>query len=134
MSRYLLDTQVYLWSVRGSKRLRPEAMQAIAEASEVRVSIAALWEACSKAALKKLELPFPLADDPARGFRTTLAQLRFSSLPVEPEHAAAVRELPHHHRDPFDRLQIVQAIHEGLTLVTSDAVFDRYTGLRTLKT
>lgn len=133
MSRYLLDTQVYLWSVRGSRRLKPECERAIAEASEVCVSVAVLWEACIKSALQKLELPFPLTDDPARGFRKTLADLRYRLLAVEPEHAAAVRGLPHHHRDPFDRLLMAQAMHEGLTLVTSDGIFDRYAGLRTLK-
>ncbi|MFM9862090.1 MAG: type II toxin-antitoxin system VapC family toxin [Micropepsaceae bacterium] len=134
MTRYLLDTHVYLWSVRGSNRLKPYAAQAVAEATEVCVSVAALWEACIKAALQKLELPSPLAEDPARGFRSTLADMRFRLLTVEPEHAAAVRDLPHYHRDPFDRIMMAQAMHEGLTLVTHDDVFDRYAGLRTLKT
>lgn len=134
MSRYLLDTQVYLWSVRGSRRLRPEVIAAIAEAAEVWVSVAVLWEACIKAALQKLELPVPLVGNPAGGFRLTLADMQFRLLSIEVEHAAAVRNLPHHHRDPFDRVLIAQAMHEGLTLVTGDAVFDRYVGLRTLKT
>ena len=133
MSRYLLDTHVYLWSIRGSSRLKPHAAQAIAEAVEVCVSVAVLWEACIKAALQKLELPFPLVDDPARGFHMTLADMRFRLLPIEPEHAAAVRDLPHYHRDPFDRILLAQALHERLTIVTHDDIFDRY-GLRTLKT
>jgi PIN domain nuclease of toxin-antitoxin system len=133
VSRYLLDTHVYIWSVRGSKRIRPDVERLIADAAEVWVSVAALWEACIKVALQKLELPAPLADDPARGFRETLQQMRFRLLPVEPEHAAAVRDLPHYHRDPFDRMLVAQAMHERLTLVTHDDVFDRY-GLRTLKT
>lgn len=134
MNRYLLDTHVYLWSVRGSNRLKPPVAKAIAEADEVFVSVAVLWESCIKAALQKLELPFPLADDPAGGFRATIADMRFRMLAVEPEHAAVVRGLPHHHRDPFDRVLMAQAMHEGLTLVTHDDVFDRYAGLRTLKT
>lgn len=134
MNRYLLDTHVYLWSIRGSRRLKPSVSQAISEAVEVWVSIAVLWEACIKAALQKLELPVPLAHDPAQGFRGTLADLRFRMLPIELEHAAAVRELPHHHRDPFDRMLVAQATLEGLTLVTHDDVFDRYAGLRVLKT
>lgn len=134
MTRYLLDTHVYLWSVRGSSRLKPPVAKAVSDATEVFVSVAALWEACIKAALQKLELPYPIADDPARGFRTTVADMGFRVLMVEPEHAARVRDLPHHHRDPFDRVMMAQAIHEGLTLVTHDDVFDRYPSLRTLKT
>jgi PIN domain nuclease of toxin-antitoxin system len=54
-------------------------------------------------------------------------------LALEPEHIAVVRHLPHYHRDPFDRILVAQARHEGLTLVTHDDIFDRY-GLPTLKT
>lgn len=134
MNRYLLDTHVYLWSVRGSSRLHPGAAHAISEATEVYVSVAVLWEACIKAALQKLELPAPLAGNPALGFRATLMDMRFRVLSIELEHAAAVRDLPHHHRDPFDRMMIAQAMQEGLTLVTHDDIFDRYAGLRLLKT
>ncbi|MEQ1865501.1 MAG: type II toxin-antitoxin system VapC family toxin [Micropepsaceae bacterium] len=134
MTRFLLDTHAFLWSIGKSYRLRPAATSALAEATEIGVSVVVLWEACIKAGLGKLDLPKPLQDDPAHGFRTTLAQLRYRLLTVEPEHAAAVRQLPHHHRDPFDRIMIAQAMHEGLTLVTHDDIFDRYPGVRTLKT
>ena len=53
-------------------------------------------------------------------------------LPIEPRHATAVAELPHHHGDPFDRMLIAQAIKEKLTLMTADPVFKRYKGLRIL--
>lgn len=134
MTRYLIDTHVYLWSVRGANRLKPDVATAIAEATEVFVSVAVLWEACIKAALQKLELPSPLAEDPARGFRSTLSDMQFRLLSLEPEHVAMVRNLPHFHGDPFDRIMMAQALHEGLTLVTHDDVFDRYAALRTLKT
>lgn len=134
MNRLLLDTHAYIWSVARSRRLKPAVVEAIARAAEVHVSVAVLWEACIKSGLAKLDLPIPLQADPARGFRETLEAMRIRLLPVEPEHAAAVRNLPHHHRDPFDRMLIAQAMHEGLTLVTHDDVFDRYAGLRTLKT
>lgn len=117
-----------------SYRLKPAATSALAEAAEICVSVVVLWEACIKAGLGKLDLPMPLQDDPAHGFRTTLAHMRYRLLTVEPEHAAVVRRLPHYHRDPFDRILMAQAMHEGLTLVTHDDVFDRYAGLSTLKT
>jgi PIN domain nuclease of toxin-antitoxin system len=134
VSRYLLDTHVYFWTIIGSRRLKPDVAQAIAEAADVCVSVAVLWEACIKAALRKLELTIPLADDPARGFRETLDSMRFRLLTIEPEHAASVRDLPLHHGDPFDRILIAQAMHEQLTLITHDNAFDRYRGLRVLKT
>ena len=133
MSRFLLDTHAFLWSVGKTGQLKAPVMAALVEAAEVWVSVVVLWEACIKAGLGKLDLPTPLNNDPALGFRTVLADLRFRLLTVEPEHAAAVRHLPHYHRDPFDRMLVAQSMHERLTLVTHDDVFDRY-GLRTLKT
>lgn len=133
MSRFLLDTHAYLWSLGRSGRLKPTVTVALAEATEVCVSVAVLWEACIKVALGKLDLPTPIRDAPARGFRATLASMRYRLLTIEPEHAAIVRNLPHHHGDPFDRIMMAQAMHEGLILVTHDDVFDRY-ALRTLKT
>lgn len=134
MTHFLLDTHAFLWSIGKSYRLKPAAASALSGATEISVSVVVLWEACIKASLGKLDMPAPFASEPAKGFRTILAQMRFRLLTVEPEHAAAVRDLPHHHRDPFDRIMMAQAIHEGLTLVTHDDVFDRYAGLRTLKT
>lgn len=134
MTGLLLDTHTYIWSVGRSSKLKPQAAAAIAGAAEVRVSVVVLWEACIKVALNKLALPPPLMSDPAGEFRRSLDLLQFRLLAIEPEHAAAVRNLPHYHRDPFDRILIAQAIHEGLTLVTHDDIFDRYADLRTLKT
>jgi PIN domain nuclease of toxin-antitoxin system len=133
VSRFLLDTHAFLWSAGKSGRLKPAVASTLAGAAEVHTSVVVLWELCIKSGLGKLDLPMPLQDDPAGGFRAALSDLRLRLLPIELEHAAAVRNLPHHHRDPFDRMLIAQAIYEGLTLVTHDDVFDRY-GLRTLKT
>lgn len=134
MTRFLLDTHAFLWSIGKSYRLKPSVNAALADATEVCVSVVVLWEACIKAGLGKLDLPAPFVRDPANGFRAILEQMRFRLLSVEPEHAALVRDLPHYHRDPFDRMMMAQAMREGLTLVTHDDSFDRYTGLRTLKT
>lgn len=134
MTRFLLDTHAYLWSIGGTGRLRPAVTATLADATEVCVSVVVLWEACIKSGLGKLAMPMPLDEDPARGFRASLANLRYRLLQIEPEHVAAVRKLPQHHRDPFDRVLVGQAMVEGLTLVTHDDIFDRYAGLRTLKT
>ena len=134
MTRFLLDTHAFLWSIGKSYRLKPAVNSALSGAAEINVSVVVLWEACIKASLGKLDMPAPFTTDPARAFRAILAQMRFRLLTVEPEHAAAVRNLPQYHRDPFDRIMMAQAMHEGLILVTHDDAFDRYAGLRTLKT
>ena len=89
-----------------------------ADDAEVLVSVASLWEIAIKNALGKLEAP---EDLPRR-----VVELGFESLPIDVEHAWAVRQLPHHHRDPFDRLLIAQAQVEGLPIVTADPAFDAY--------
>lgn len=106
-----------LWFARGdSSRISP-ALQARIEGGGL-VSAASLWEIAIKKALGKLETPDDL---PAR-----VQDLGFELLPIEPEHAWAVRELPHHHRDPFNRLLIAQARAERLVLLTADPAFEAY--------
>lgn len=86
--------------------------------AEVLVSTASLWEIAIKAALGKLDVP----DD----FPAQVEQLGFHPLSVTADHAWLVRRLPHHHRDPFDRLLIAQAQIERLPIVTADTAFDAY--------
>jgi PIN domain nuclease of toxin-antitoxin system len=96
------------------------------------VSIACLWELAIKAANGKLPR---FAAMIAPGLDALLESLRESGLellPIELSHVLAAGSLPQHHRDPFDRLMIAQAIEEKLTLITSDAIFPRYQGLRIL--
>ncbi len=133
--RYLLDTHVFYWASASAKRISPTAEKIITtRANEVFVSIATLWELCIKSSIGKLQLPGAMDRDPAAGFRQALALAAFHPLSIEVEHVAGARDLPLHHRDPFDRLLIAQALHENLTLVTHDDVFDNYRGLRLLKT
>lgn len=82
------------------------------------VSIASLWKIAIKKALGKLEAPDDL---PQR-----VEDLGFELLGITVEHTWHVRTLPHHHRDPFDRLLIAQAQVEQLSVVTADPVFADY--------
>lgn len=108
-----------LWHVLDDPRLGPGPTAAIEDAEvEVVVSVASFWEIAIKSGLGKLEAPDDL---PAR-----IADLGFDLLPVTGEHAWAVRELPHHHRDPFDRLLIAQAQIERLPILTADPAFAAY--------
>lgn len=119
MARLLVDTHVVLWHALDDPRLGPVPTAAIeAEETEAFVSAASLWEIAIKAGLGKLDAP---EDLPQR-----VEQLGFELLAVSAEHAWAVRHLPRHHRDPFDRLLIAQAQVERLPIVTADPSFDAY--------
>lgn len=116
--RLLLDTHVFLWWRANDPRLGAEGRQAIAEAGEVLVSAASAWEVAIKVTLGKLELPGP--------FEGGVDDSGFGKLPVMFAHAERVKALPPHHRDPFDRMLVAQALEEGLLLVTHDRQFDPY--------
>lgn len=120
--RLLLDTQVYLWYLADSRKLSRKARSVVAGADEVFVSAASIWEAAIKAGIGKLHAAI---DELAAGIESSgFTELRVSAL-----HAARVSVLPHHHRDPFDRLLVAQAIHEPLHLLTADAELPRYSDL-----
>jgi PIN domain nuclease of toxin-antitoxin system len=110
--RLLLDTHVVLWQLGGVRSLGPRAQRAIATASELRFSVVSFAEIGIKAATGKLEAP---ADLHAHVLDAGVRVLGLSG-----EHGLRVATLPLHHRDPFDRLLIAQAIEEDLTLVTAD--------------
>lgn len=112
----LLDTHTFLWWDEG-KLPRP-VVRWIQNAGEVYVSAASAWEIAIKAALGKIAVRATVAD--------AIRDYGFSALPITLEHADAVATLPHHHRDPFDRILVAQARLEGLTLVSRDAVLQRY--------
>jgi PIN domain nuclease of toxin-antitoxin system len=82
------------------------------------LSAAVVWEIRIKEALGKLELP--------SDFSRVLDRQPFEKLAIKVEHAHAVKDLPLHHRDPFDRILIAQAVAEGLTIATHDPVFEKY--------
>lgn len=94
------------------------AREVIANADVVFVSAASAWEAAIKASLGKLSIPAP--------FETGIDASGFERLDVTFPHAAEVANLPWHHRDPFDRLLVAQALTERLTLVTHDHTLAAY--------
>jgi PIN domain nuclease of toxin-antitoxin system len=111
--RLLLDTHVLLWLMEENPRLKRSTRSLIADASEVYVSSASLWEIAIKWRLGKIE------EDP----QTVLDQLDAAGLrelQVTNRHAVATGKLPLLHRDPFDRLLVAQAITEPMRLLTSD--------------
>lgn len=120
--RMLLDTHIFLWAVTDSPRLSPAARTRILQAQAVHVSSASLWEIAIKTSLGKL-------DADLSQLLAVLGPSGFTELPVSAAHAARVRDLPFHHRDPFDRLLVAQALHEPLLLLTADAQLAPYSDL-----
>lgn len=119
----LLDTHALLWWVDDAPQLSSKARQALlAWESECFVSVASCWELAIKVSLGKLGL----RDSVERFIPEQLAMNSFRLLPIDFRHAARVETLPFHHRDPFDRLLIAQALTEKLTVVTSDPAFANY--------
>ena len=120
--RVLLDTHAFLWFVADDPRLSARASAAIQDASEAFLSVASCWEMAIKVSLGKLTVAAPLD----RFLPANLAANGFELLHVDLEHAARVATLPWHHRDPFDRLLVAQALHEELAIVSTDRVFRKY--------
>jgi PIN domain nuclease of toxin-antitoxin system len=116
--RILLDTHLLLWSLASPGKLSAKARQRI-ESSEVFVSAASIWEVSLKSALGKLQA------DPAEVL-SGIEPAGFDQLHITGEHAAEVANLPHLHKDPFDRLLVAQALVEKLILLTDDDTLGSY--------
>jgi PIN domain nuclease of toxin-antitoxin system len=118
----LVDTSVFLRLALEPERLSPILLRALDLAEQRLFSAASIWEIAIKVSLGKLVLPQPAtAYVPLR-----MEQFALRTLPITREHALAVESLPFHHRDPFDRLLVAQALVDGLTVLTTDRVFTKY--------
>ena len=121
--RILLDTHVLIWAATEPERLSSACREAIEDgANEVYVSSVSAWEIAIKQSLGKLELPRPAEEWLPEVVRAS----GFEALGVDLESALRVRGMPWHHRDPFDRLLIAQAVQQRLTFATRDAKLAEY--------
>ncbi len=117
--RLLADTHAALWLLDEDRRLSTRADELLTDAAnEVLLSAAVVWEVTIKRSLGKLEAP--------DGFATQMLDGGAVALPISIDHARAVRSLPWHHRDPFDRLLVAQASLEDAVLVSSDERLGAY--------
>ena len=126
--RVLLDTHVLLWALGGHGRLSPTTRELLEDpATDVFFSAASIWEIAIKAALGR-------ADFAVRPEEIAAAAVRdgFAELPVRSDAVALVARLPLHHRDPFDRLLVAQAVTEPARLLTADPRLPPYSDLITL--
>lgn len=119
----LLDTHAYLWFIGGNERLSNVARSAIEDAGNLKlISVASLWEITIKHSLGKLQLKTDLR----KVVSEHISDNGFDLLSVETAHLLALSTLPMHHRDPFDRLLIAQALSGKLTICSADKAFSNY--------
>ena len=121
--KLLLDAHTFLWFVWDEAQLTNDAKALIVNPTNQKlISTAMYWEIAIKVSIGKLDL-----GEPYRAFmHREIARNHFDLLHVSVDHAAAVSVLPLHHRDPFDRMLIAQAMVEQIPIVSGDRAFDAY--------
>jgi PIN domain nuclease of toxin-antitoxin system len=121
--KFLLDTHALLWFLLNDSQLSGNAKSIISDSgNDILVSPASYWEIAIKISLGKYVLGQPFADF----IEQELTENEFSILPITIKHAEAICDLPFHHRDPFDRLLIAQAMVENIPVLSNDTMFDKY--------
>ena len=121
--RILLDTHAFLWWISDSPKLPDSAREVIEdEHNDPIFSAVSGWEIAIKAGVGKLELP----DSPGKFVNEQLFQNDLEVLPIHLRHALGVYALPDHHRDPFDRLLVSQALLETVPILSADPEIARY--------
>jgi PIN domain nuclease of toxin-antitoxin system len=124
MSRFLVDTQLLLWNVYGSRKLPARVRRLFNDGRhQFHYSAASLWEISIKASRGRSDFQVD-----AGQVRDALEENGFLELPIAAQHAVALSDLPQIHADPFDRILVAQAIVEPMSLITSDERLARYPG------
>lgn len=127
--KYLLDTHVLIWLNTNPAQLSAKVRSICEETSnELYVSIASFWELSIKMSLGKIDL----SDNALAQLQSWCYSNHVTILPIEVSHCERVKSLPFHHRDPFDRLFIAQALELELTLISADGLFSDYEDLKLL--
>jgi PIN domain nuclease of toxin-antitoxin system len=121
--RLLVDAHTVLWAVDDASRLSATATAALQDpANQLLIGAGTIWELSIKVSLGKLTLSLPFR----HWMDQAVADLRLSILPITVEHVDRQVSLPFHHRDPFDRLLVSQALVETFGIVSSDSQLDAY--------
>ncbi|MFD2573351.1 type II toxin-antitoxin system VapC family toxin [Spirosoma soli] len=120
--QYLLDTHTLLWLLNDESVLPKATLSLLKDpASRLQVSVASIWEIAIKRGLGKLDI-----NQPTQVLVNELPKLSIELLPITPDHVLRVETLPFHHRDPFDRIIIAQALVESYIIVSKDTNFPLY--------
>ena len=127
--RFLVDSHTLIWFLSADKQLSSKAKKQIDDfpATSCFVSVATFWELAIKINLGKINFLHPFAELQAK-----VIENNFEILPVTFEHTLIVSTLPLHHRDPFDRIIIAQALEGNLTIITHDKNFQSYKNIHLL--
>ena len=120
--RLLLDTHIFLWYITGDPRVSSHLRTTIENAEVVYLSVASMWEATIKYNLGKLPLPQP----PHPWLSEQRERHAIDSLVIDEASVARLGDLAPHHRDPFDRILVCQAIEHDLQIVTVDPILVKY--------
>ena len=121
--KLLLDTHTLLWLVADDRQLSKKGMQLLVDPeNDLLLSPATYWELAIKISIGKYRLTDPLAEYINEAVRLYCLNV----LPITPMHAEVTVQLPYHHKDPFDRMLIAQAIVEDVAVVSADDAFDAY--------
>lgn len=121
--KLLLDTHAFLWFISGRENLPVKIKDLIEDAhEETFLSIASVWEMAIKSGLGKLKFERPMDELIPQQIQINHIQ----TLPIEMEHILRLTQLHDHHRDPFDRLIIAQALYEDMPIASMDQTFDSY--------
>lgn len=121
--KLLLDSHALIWAVEAPNRLSLQAQTCLLDRThDLVVSTATVWELSIKVGLGKLSLSRPFD----HWIEEAITGLGASQLPITIRHAATQSRLPWHHRDPFDRMLVAQAMAEGIEIASADEVLDSY--------
>lgn len=121
MSSILLDTHAFIWLSEDDLKLPTSVREMVETTDDVFVSVASFWEISIKLTIGKISLQIDF-DDVEVSFGST----RFKLLPISIKDTIQLRQLPLHHKDPFDRILVAQAINHSLILISRDVAFDAY--------
>jgi PIN domain nuclease of toxin-antitoxin system len=120
--KLLLDTHTFIWFINGDERLSTKAKKEILKSSNSKfISMASIWEMAIKTSLGKLRINYPFEE-----VFNQIEENGFEALPIIFDHILLVSQLEFHHRDPFDRLLIAQAIWENMKIISKDENFHKY--------
>ena len=120
--RFLIDTHTFLWFVNDSSQLSNYAHSLLESEADVWISLASLWETAIKVSINKLTLPEPFDSFITNQLKINEIEILYPAI----SHLNTLSQLPFHHRDPFDRLIIAQAMVETVPIISTDSFFDLY--------
>lgn len=121
MSSLLLDTHTFIWLSEDDPNLPPLLRTSIESTDQVLVSIVSFWEISIKLNIGKISLK-----DDFNSIETRFQATKFTLLPISITDTIQLSQLPAHHKDPFDRILIAQAINRNLPIASRDTAFDMY--------